>query len=92
MAFTNYIAQTVISTLTFFGYGLGLYGKLAFWQTQALALAVGVAALVWSPWWLARFRFGPLEWMWRSLTYMRLHPLRRPSLPLDAVAGAADGN
>lgn len=92
MAFTNYIAHTVICTLTFFGYGLGLYGKLAFWQTQAFSLAVGVMALVWSPWWLARFRFGPLEWMWRSLTYMRLHPLRRPSLPLDAVAGAADGN
>jgi uncharacterized protein len=92
MAFTNYIAHTVISTLTFFGYGLGLYGKLAFWQTQVFALAVGAMALVWSPWWLARFRFGPLEWMWRSLTYLRLHPLRRPSLPLDAVAGAADGN
>ena len=89
MAFTNYIAQTVISTLTFFGYGLGLYGKLAFWQTQVFAMAVGALALVWSPWWLAHFRFGPLEWLWRSLTYLRLQPFRRASLPLDGVAAAA---
>ena len=92
MAFTNYISQTVISTLTFFGYGLGLYGKLAFWQTQVFALAVGAMALVWSPWWLARFRFGPLEWLWRSLTYLRWQPMRRPSVPLDDLAGAAEGN
>jgi uncharacterized protein len=92
MAFTNYIAHTVISTLTFFGYGFGLYGKLAFWQTQAFALAVGAMALVWSPWWLARFRFGPLEWMWRSLTYLRWHPLRRSSISLDEIARAANGN
>ena len=92
MAFTNYIAHTVISTLTFFGYGLGLYGKVAFWQTQVFALAVGAMALVWSPWWLARFRFGPLEWMWRSLTYLSWQPFRRTNVPLDGLAGVAEGN
>ena len=92
MAFTNYIAHTVLSTLTFFGYGLGFYGKVAFWQTQVFALAVGAMALVWSPWWLARFRFGPLEWVWRSLTYLRLQPWRRNAAAPDGLAGVVEGS
>ncbi len=91
MAFTNYIAHTVICTLTFFGYGLGLYGKLPFWQTQVFALGVGVLALTWSPWWLARFRFGPLEWVWRSLTYLRLQPMRRQGASMGDVAKVVSG-
>jgi uncharacterized protein len=41
-----------------------------------IALAVFGAQMLWSPWWLARFRFGPAEWLWRSLTYRQLQPMR----------------
>lgn len=79
MAFTNYISQTLLCTLLFAGWGLGLYGRLERWQLLGVVGGVWALQLAWSPWWLARFRFGPLEWLWRSLTYLRLQPLRRSS-------------
>lgn len=78
MAFTNYLSQSLIFCLLFFGYGLGLYGRCGVATTLALGLAVYVVQLIWSAWWLDRFRFGPLEWCWRSLTYGASQPLRRP--------------
>lgn len=77
MAFTNYIAQSVLCAALFYGYGLGLWnevGRAGLWGIVALIWA---AQLLWSPWWLARFQFGPLEWLWRSLTYWRAQPMRR---------------
>jgi uncharacterized protein len=72
LAFTNYLSQTLLCGLLFFGFGLGMYGSL----NRPLLLAVTVAIWVWqlwfSSWWLARFRFGPLEWVWRSLTYGKI--------------------
>jgi uncharacterized protein len=69
MAFTNYLAQSLIFGCIFFGYGLGLFGKVA--PTAALLLGVTVYALqaVISSWWLRHFRFGPVEWLWRTLMY-----------------------
>jgi uncharacterized protein len=77
MAFTNYLAHTLVFTLVFYGHGLGLYGSVSRWQ-QALMVAAMFGAQLWlSPIWLRHFRFGPMEWLWRSLTYARLQPFRR---------------
>ncbi len=77
MAFTNYILHTVICTLVFFGYGLNYYAELQYHQLVFVVAAIWALQLVASPLWLARFRFGPLEWLWRSLTYWRVQPFRR---------------
>lgn len=77
MAFSNYIAQTLICTTLFYGHGLGWFGQAERWQQLLVVFSVWVVILVVSPWWLARFRFGPLEWLWRSLTYFELQPFRK---------------
>jgi uncharacterized protein len=77
MAFTNYIMHTVICTTLFYGHGLGLFGKIErVWQF-AMVLAIWLLQLVVSPIWLKHFFFGPLEWLWRCLTYLQWEPLRR---------------
>ena len=77
MALSAYVAQTAIGVLIFFGVGLGLLGVAGNSVTMPLGLAV-FALQVWAcRAWLARFRFGPLEWAWRSLTWLRLEPFRR---------------
>ena len=76
-AFTNYIAQTVICTLIFFGYGFGLFNRLELYQLYFVVLGVWILEMTVSPIWLKRFRFGPLEWLWRSLTYWKVMPFRR---------------
>jgi uncharacterized protein len=76
MALSAYVAQTAIGVLIFFGVGLGLLGRFGNSVTIPLGLAV-FALQVWvCRAWLARFRFGPLEWAWRSLTWLRLEPFR----------------
>jgi uncharacterized protein len=77
MALTNYVMQSVICTLFFFGYGLNYYGELEFYQAYFVVLAVWIVQLTASPIWLRFFLFGPLEWVWRSLTYWKLQPLLR---------------
>jgi uncharacterized protein len=76
MAFTNYILTSLICTTIFEGYGLGLFGKLQRFELYAVVLFVWLVILVLSPVWLGHFRFGPLEWLWRSLTYWKRQPLR----------------
>lgn len=76
MAFTNYVSHSVICCLVFYGYGFGLYGKLQRYQVYYVVLAIWIFQLVSSPIWLRHFRFGPLEWCWRSLTYWRRQPMR----------------
>jgi uncharacterized protein len=76
MALSVYVGQTVIGVLVFFGVGLGLLGRFG----NSVTLPMGLALFVVQVWaaraWLARFRFGPLEWAWRSLTWLRLEPFR----------------
>lgn len=76
MAFTNYLLQTVICTTIFYGHGLGLFGRVERPGQVAVVLAVWAFQLVASPVWLRHFRFGPAEWLWRSLTYGRPQPMR----------------
>jgi uncharacterized protein len=78
MALTNYIMQSVICTLFFFGYGLNFYGELEFYQIYFVVAAIWIVQLLVSPIWLRSYYFGPLEWVWRSLTYGKMQPFRRP--------------
>ena len=72
MAFTNYVAQSLIMTAIFYGgRGLGLYGEVNREALLAIVAAVWALQLIWSPLWLAKFRMGPLEWVWRRLSYGR---------------------
>lgn len=75
MAFSNYILQTIVCTTIFFGYGLGLFGRLNRFPLMFFVVAIWLLQLWLSPWWLARFRYGPVEWLWRTLSYGRRQPL-----------------
>jgi uncharacterized protein len=77
MAFTNYITHSIICTLFFFGYGFNYFGELEYYQIYYVALAIWIFQLIISPIWLKHFRFGPLEWLWRSLTYWKVQPMKR---------------
>ncbi|MBL8265025.1 DUF418 domain-containing protein [Steroidobacter sp.] len=79
MAFSNYIASSIICVLIFHGYGLGLYGQLERWQCYPVVLLIWVVLLGWSKPWLERYAYGPLEWLWRSLVRGRRQPLSRPA-------------
>ena len=77
MALSNYILQSVVMTAIAYSWGFGLFGRVSrAWQIP-LAVAVWAVNLALSTWWLARFRFGPLEWLWRSITYLAPQPMRR---------------
>jgi len=77
MALTNYLGQSVICTLIFYGYGLGYFERLPrAWQVP-FVIALFLAQVLFSRWWLARFRFGPVEWLWRAATYLQWPPMRR---------------
>jgi len=69
MAFTNYLAQSLIFGWIFYGYGLGLFGSLGAANALVLGLSIYVAQLIASAWWLRRYRYGPIEWLWRTLMY-----------------------
>lgn len=88
MAFTNYILQSVIGTLIFNGYGLGLWGSMTRVQLAAVVVGIWVFELALSVAWLKVFRFGPLEWLWRTLTYGRVQPMLRRELPVAAPAAS----
>ena len=77
MALTNYLATSLVFASIFASWGLGLFGEAGRLGTLATcAIPVGMM-LLWSPWWLARFRQGPAEWLWRSVAAARWLPLRR---------------
>jgi uncharacterized protein len=85
-AFSNYILHSVITAFLFTGYGFGLYGRLQRYQLYYVVAAIWVVNLIVSPLWLRYFRFGPLEWCWRSLTYWKRQPMRRRAAAEVAVA------
>jgi len=77
MAFTNYIMQTLICNTIFLGFGFSLYGMLERHELYYIVASVWIFQLIVSSIWLNYFRFGPLEWMWRSLTYWQKQPFRK---------------
>lgn len=76
MALTNYLLQSLICTLIFNSYGLGLYGQVGPAAGLGLTVAIFALQIPLSMWWLRRFRFGPAEWLWRSVTYGHAQPLK----------------
>jgi uncharacterized protein len=80
MALTAYLGTSVICVALFDG--TGLYGSLQRYQLYAVVAVVWGFWLVICPWWLGRFRFGPAEWLWRSLTYVRIQPFRIAGPPV----------
>ena len=76
MALTNYLLQSVIGVAIFYGYGLGLFGQVERLNLWWFILGIWIMQLALSPWWLSRFRHGPVEWLWRTLTYWRKQPMR----------------
>ncbi|MCU0479792.1 MAG: DUF418 domain-containing protein [Anaerolineae bacterium] len=77
MALTNYLSHSLICTTLFYGYGFGLYDQLAPTVTFLLVFVIFGAQMVISRWWMSQYRFGLMEWVWRSLTYWQIQPLRR---------------
>jgi uncharacterized protein len=87
MALTNYVMQSFFYVFVLYGFGLGLLGWNGATFSLAFSLAVFSLQMVFSRWWLARYRFGPLEWAWRSLTYGERQPMRlAPAAPQAAAA------
>lgn len=77
MALTNYLTHSLVFTWLFYGYGLGLYSEFNRFSTTLMAGALFAIQLGLSHWWLRRYQYGPLEWVWRCATYLRWQPLRR---------------
>ncbi len=85
MPLTNYLMQSIIFTTLLYSWGFGLYGRLGPAACLGLTAVIFAVQVLSSRWWMARFRFGPLEWLWRGATYGRFPELR----PARADAPAA---
>ena len=89
LALSNYLLQSLVCTTLFYGHGFGLFGRVDRVGQMGVVAAVWAVQLIWSPLYLRRFRIGPAEWLWRSLTYLKVPPLRRGEpAPGSAAAGA----
>jgi uncharacterized protein len=86
MALTNYLTQSLICMVLFTGAGFALFGQLERYELYYAVAAIWIAQLIWSPLWLRRFRFGPLEWLWRSLTYWQRQPMRSEATSITPPA------
>ncbi|MBW4358984.1 DUF418 domain-containing protein [Flavobacterium taihuense] len=91
MTLTNYIVQNLLATLIFSGIGLKIYNTLPFWFYFVLAVLVFIIQLFVSKWWLSKFNYGPVEWLWRVLSYRKVFPFKKITSELvskeaDAVA------
>jgi uncharacterized protein len=87
MALTNYLTQSLVCTTLFYGYGYGLFGHINRTGLAAIVLAIWIVQLIVSPIWLKSYRFGPAEWLWRSLTYWRIQRMRLLPGEARAIAG-----
>lgn len=77
MALTNYLTQSIVCTLIFYGYGLGLFGQMGAAAGIGLTFVIYLLQIPFSHWWMKRFKYGPAEWLWRSLTYLKPQPMGR---------------
>jgi len=90
MALTNYLLMSVLCTLLFYGYGLGMFAELERFELLYVVVIVWGVNVIVSMIWLTYFRFGPIEWAWRSLTYAKVQPMWLPNQPAaTAVAASA---
>jgi uncharacterized protein len=88
MALTNYLTHSLVCTTVFYGYGFGLYNRLSPVLTLLLVFVIFGVQVVFSRVWLRYFRFGPVEWLWRSLTYGKWQPMLRDATPGKPVETA----
>jgi uncharacterized protein len=73
--------QSAFGVLIFFGYGLGLLTQIGAAASFGLAIVIFILQIFFSKWWFRHFTFGPFEWLWRSLTYLKIQPIvRKPQL------------
>jgi uncharacterized protein len=77
MALSNYLLQSILCGLFFYGIGFGMFGRLQIYQTYLFVIVIWIICLIFSNIWLHYFQFGPAEWLWRSLTYWKKQPLKR---------------
>ena len=77
MALTNYVVQSIIGTFIFYGWGLGYLGQIRNLYIFFMAIIFIALQMMFSTWWLRRFYYGPFEWLWRSLTYFKIFPMRK---------------
>lgn len=87
MALTNYVTHYAIVITIYYGFGLGLMKRVSTPQAWGLAIAIFLAISLWSAWWLRRFQYGPLEWLWRTLTYGSPAPVRVRPLSKCSTVG-----
>lgn len=85
MAFTNYLMQSIMCGLFFYGIGFGYFGKLERYQIYFVVAVVWIIEIIWSHIWLRYFLFGPLEWLWRSLTYWKKQPWKKEHSSIDTM-------
>jgi uncharacterized protein len=83
MALTNYLMHSVICMIVFTGVGFGLFGKLERYELYYVVFAIWIFQLIVSPLWLSYFRFGPAEWLWRTLTYQKRQPFVKRKTTID---------
>src|SRR3546814_544934 len=76
-AFTNYLGTSLVMTILFYGYGFGLYGTMGRAEVWLVVTAMWAVMLLWSRAWLDRYRYGPFEWLWRTLARGQVRPMRR---------------
>ena len=76
-AFSNYLGTSILMTFVFYGWGLGYHGSLSRAELWLVVIAMWGLMLAWSKPWLDRFAYGPLEWLWRSLSRLELQPMRK---------------
>jgi len=77
MALTNYLSQTIICLIIFYGFGFGLYGRLTIFHGIILTVAIYLLQVFVSSLWMNKFKYGPMEWVWRILTYKRQFPITK---------------
>jgi uncharacterized protein len=91
MALTDYLSQSVLCTLFYYNYTTGLYGRVGPAEGLIATVVLYGAQVVFSNWWLARYRFGPMEWLWRGMTYGKLPSMRREPAIAKAELPMASG-
>jgi uncharacterized protein len=90
MPLTNYLMQSVIASTLFYGYAFGLYYRIGPAVGVLIAFAIYAVQVAYSAWWMARFRFGPAEWLWRTMTYGKAPAMLAPSVP--SLTGIPEGS
>jgi uncharacterized protein len=88
MALTNYLTQSVVCCLIFMSYGIGWFGKTGPAILTLIGLTIYGTQVIFSKWWLTRFAFGPMEWIWRCATYRSWQPIHRQPKLSPVTQGA----